>query len=148
MAEGSVHPDPAAARPLNKRQRAKAATRQKVLDAGKALFETVGYEAATIRAIAARAGMSTGAVFANFDDKRALYVAAFGHPPLTPEQGRALLLAARRVITAKNADWESANFDDNLTAAYSAIESALGDLSQEEPLVYEMGDDGVLRGLL
>lgn len=94
MADGTIRP-PAEAMPLNKRKAAKAATRQKVLDAGKALFETVGYEAATIRAIAGRAGMSTGAVFANFKDKRDLYVAAYGHPPLTPEQGRDLLIQSR-----------------------------------------------------
>lgn len=63
---------------LNKRQLAKAATRQKVLDAARKLWATPGsYERGTIRAIAREAGMSTGAIFANFDDKAALYAAAF-----------------------------------------------------------------------
>ncbi len=63
---------------LNKRQRAKALTRQKVLDAARKLWATPGsYERGTIRAIAQEAGMSTGAIFANFEDKAALYAAAF-----------------------------------------------------------------------
>lgn len=80
---------------LNRRQAAKLRTRQRVLDAGRRLFREVGYEAATIRRIVAIAGMSTGALFANFTDKRDLYVAAFGHPPLTPEQGLDLVDALR-----------------------------------------------------
>lgn len=63
------------ARP-NRRARAKAATTQKVLDAGKRLFEAVGYEKATIRDIAKEAGMSTGAVFANYENKAELYQVA------------------------------------------------------------------------
>lgn len=83
---------------LNLRQKAKAATRQKVLNAAENLFETVGYKAATIRDIARDTGMSTGAVFANFDDKDALYLAIYGHPALTPEQGRHLAAALRRAV--------------------------------------------------
>lgn len=75
------------------RKQRKARTREKILAAGKALFERDGYKAATIRGIAAEAGMSTGAVFANFTDKDDLYVALYGHKPITPEQGRALMEA-------------------------------------------------------
>ncbi|WP_374514003.1 TetR family transcriptional regulator [Brevundimonas sp.] len=60
---------------LNRRQAAKVRTRQKVLDAARALFAERGYEAATIRDIAKGAGMSTGAVFANFQDKAELFEA-------------------------------------------------------------------------
>ncbi|WP_439954411.1 TetR/AcrR family transcriptional regulator [Brevundimonas naejangsanensis] len=91
-------PDLAAAEPparLNRRQAAKRRTRQRVLAAATDLFNDVGYAKGTIRAIAKRAGMSTGAVFANFIDKDDLYVAAFGHPPLTPEQGLRLAAALR-----------------------------------------------------
>lgn len=80
---------------LNRRQAAKLRTRQRVLAAATDLFKDVGYAKGTIRAIAKKAGMSTGAVFANFDDKDDLYVAAFGHPPLTPEQGLRLAAALR-----------------------------------------------------
>jgi len=60
---------------LNRRQAAKVRTRQKVLDAARALFAARGYEPATIRDIASGAGMSTGAVFANFQDKAELFEA-------------------------------------------------------------------------
>lgn len=59
-------------KPLNRRQQSKLQTRQKVLDAGRTLFMKGGYEKATIRDIAKKAGMSTGAVFANFEDKKDL----------------------------------------------------------------------------
>ncbi|HEY3798619.1 MAG TPA: TetR/AcrR family transcriptional regulator [Caulobacteraceae bacterium] len=45
------------------------ATRRRVLDAAHALFEDVGYEAATIRSIAKRAGVSVGSVFSSFTSK-------------------------------------------------------------------------------
>ncbi|CAN5265765.1 TetR/AcrR family transcriptional regulator [soil metagenome] len=60
---------------LNRRQAAKVRTRQKVLDAARGLFAERGYEPATIRDIARAAGMSTGAVFANFQDKAELFEA-------------------------------------------------------------------------
>ena len=44
-----------------------------VLAAARRLFSEQGYEGATIRDIAAEAGMSTGAVFANFTDKSDLF---------------------------------------------------------------------------
>ena len=56
-----------------RRAQAKQQTRTKVLAAARHLFSEVGYEGATIRDIAATAGMSTGAVFANFTDKSDLF---------------------------------------------------------------------------
>ena len=69
-------PDIETARP-NRRQAAKIRTRGKVLAAARALFAERGYDAATIRDIAREAGMSTGAVFANFQDKAELFEAVF-----------------------------------------------------------------------
>lgn len=66
---------PAGGPRLNRRQAAKVRTRQKVLDAARDLFSERGYEPATIRDIAKGAGMSTGAVFANFQDKAELFEA-------------------------------------------------------------------------
>ena len=63
----------AGARPLNRRQVAKQRTRGKVIEAARNLFAQRGYDAATIRDIAREAGMSTGAVFANFQDKSELF---------------------------------------------------------------------------
>lgn len=62
---------------LNRRQEAKARTRAKVMKAARELFGELGYDGATIRDIAKRAGMSTGAVFANFTDKTDLFEAIY-----------------------------------------------------------------------
>jgi AcrR family transcriptional regulator len=62
-----------AARPMTRRAMAKQNTRDALIGAGKELFAERGYEAATVRDIASRAGLSTGAVFANFDDKAHLF---------------------------------------------------------------------------
>src|SRR5258706_11691429 len=56
-----------------RRALAKQQTRAKVLASARRLFSEQGYEGATIRDIAAAAGMSTGAVFANFSDKSDLF---------------------------------------------------------------------------
>jgi AcrR family transcriptional regulator len=58
---------------LTRRAIAKQRTRQRLLAAARRLFVTRGYEAATIRDIAAEADLSTGAVFANFTDKADLF---------------------------------------------------------------------------
>jgi len=58
---------------MTRRAQAKQITYDKVLQAAKRLFIARGYEASTIRGIAAEAGMSTGAVFANFTDKTDLF---------------------------------------------------------------------------
>lgn len=63
----------AEARPLTRRAIAKLHTRQIVMEAAKRLFTERGYDEATVRDIAAAAGMSTGAVFANFTDKADLF---------------------------------------------------------------------------
>jgi len=47
----------------------KEETRRRVLDAARELFEEIGYDAATIREIARRAGVSTGSVFTSFPSK-------------------------------------------------------------------------------
>lgn len=62
-----------AAKPPTRRTLAKLQTRAKVMAAARKLFSEQGYEGATIRDIAAVAGMSTGAVFANFADKADLF---------------------------------------------------------------------------
>lgn len=59
----------------NRRQQSKLRTRRKVMEAARRLFALRGYEAATVREIAREAGMSTGAVFANFQDKADLFEA-------------------------------------------------------------------------
>lgn len=51
------------------RQAQKAATRQRVLDAARHLFETMGYEETTVRSIAREAGVAVGSVFTTFASK-------------------------------------------------------------------------------
>jgi len=70
---GSIHGDQADVRVPTRRALAKQQTRAKVIAAARRLFSESGYEGATIRDIAAEAGMSTGAVFANFTDKADLF---------------------------------------------------------------------------
>lgn len=65
--------DDTAVKAPTRRALAKQQTRAKVLAAARRLFSEQGYEGATIRDIAAAAGMSTGAVFANFTDKSDLF---------------------------------------------------------------------------
>lgn len=48
-------------------------TRARVIDAARRLFSERGFEPATVRDIAAAAGLSTGAVFAHFTDKNDLF---------------------------------------------------------------------------
>jgi AcrR family transcriptional regulator len=57
----------------SRRAEAKARTRHLLVKAARALFMERGYEAATLRDIAARANLSTGAVFASFSDKAELF---------------------------------------------------------------------------
>lgn len=78
----------------NRRKVQKAATREKVLSAARVVFAG-GYEQATIRGIASAADVSTGAIFASFPDKAALYKAVYGFPPISPETGAVLLRALR-----------------------------------------------------
>ena len=78
------------------RQTKKRETREKLIGTAKIVFGTLGYEAATIRDIANTAGLSTGAIFANWKGKAELYREVYGHDPITPEQGRKLVSALQR----------------------------------------------------
>lgn len=51
------------------REQQKQATRGRVMDAARDLFDHVGYEETTIRAIAEKAGVSVGSVFTTFSSK-------------------------------------------------------------------------------
>ena len=59
-----------------RRQRQKAETRSLILDAARALFEERGFDGATMRAVAAKAEVGLGTIFAHFPDKGALLIAA------------------------------------------------------------------------
>ena len=53
------------------------ATRQRILEAATGLFQRRGFEAATMREIAAEAGMATGAAYYYFDSKDAIVLAFY-----------------------------------------------------------------------
>lgn len=66
---------------IHKRAASKAQTREKVIAAARFMFTEVGYFDTTIRDLAQRIGMSTGAVFSTVPDKETLWTEAVGGPP-------------------------------------------------------------------
>lgn len=60
-----------------RREQAKDETRRIILETAYSLFEEVGYEKATMRTLAARAGVGIGTIFQHFRNKPALLVATF-----------------------------------------------------------------------
>jgi AcrR family transcriptional regulator len=101
-ADCSTPPVTKGAAKMTDREHSSARTRDAVLSAAEAEFETSGYGATTIRGIASRAGLSTGAVFTHFTSKADLYCAVYGHQPVTPEEGRALRLEVEVLRRALN----------------------------------------------
>jgi AcrR family transcriptional regulator len=55
-------------------------TRQKILDCGRDEFLQRGFEGASLRAIAKAAGVTTGAIYGYFPDKKALFDALVAYP--------------------------------------------------------------------
>ena len=64
-----VHRAPGGVVQLSVRKSQKEATRQRVLDAARELFETKGYDETTVREIARQAQVSVGSVFTTFTSK-------------------------------------------------------------------------------
>src|SRR3954469_10540969 len=67
----------------DKRERTRAA----LLAAARALVREKGHERTTLEEVAARAGMTTGAIYGNFKNREELFI-ALGHeywPPVKPE---------------------------------------------------------------
>jgi AcrR family transcriptional regulator len=58
-----------AAGPISARHTQKQATRNRVIEAARELFDTQGYQGTTIREIASHAGVSVGSVFTTFASK-------------------------------------------------------------------------------
>ncbi len=105
-----------APRPRHERR---AETVARVLDAASALFEERGYSAVSVADIAARAGYTTGAVYANFSNKDALFLAVLdrrvGHHVAalldayrsgsTPEEGLASVAALYEQRLHEQFEW-------------------------------------------
>ena len=94
--------------PTSLRAQSKQKTRRRVLDAARQLFMERGYEAATIRDIAAQAGLSTGAVFASFIDKTDLFNAVMAED------------FQRQVEALRDASAPDAKVDDAIMAVFAA----------------------------
>lgn len=94
--------------PTSLRAQSKLKTRHRVLEAARRLFMERGYEAATIRDIAAAAGMSTGAVFASFLDKIDLFNAVMAED------------FQRQVEQLKRIENPAASVDDAVLAIFKA----------------------------
>ena len=62
--------------PPTRRQRQKAATRHRILDAARSLFEQHGFDGTKMRTVATEAGVATGTIFTHFPDKGALLIDA------------------------------------------------------------------------
>jgi AcrR family transcriptional regulator len=62
-------------------------TRAKLLEAARALIREKGYENTTLEGIAARAGMTTGAIYGNFKNREELFIALAQTywPPIKPQ---------------------------------------------------------------
>lgn len=86
----------------------KAATRAAILEAARTEFEAVGFDAATIRGIAARAGVAVGTVMAQGDKRELLHAALF-------ESLEQVLAAAIAALTNTPAH-DAAAVDDALDA--------------------------------
>lgn len=65
----------------------RARTRAKLLEATRELIREQGYERTTLREVAQRAGMTSGAIYGNFRDRDELFMALADAywPPLTPQ---------------------------------------------------------------
>lgn len=121
----SATPEPPEPRRENKRARAKAATRQKLIEGAARMFADTPYAQVTIRKLAAEIGMSTGAVFANFDGKADLWRAAMGsEPPLDGPALRAapdMLQALLQLLTLRPSNWLE---DEEAATAWRAAAAA------------------------
>ena len=70
----------------------RADVRERVLSAGRAVFGEVGYQKATLDAIAGRAGFSKGAVYSNFAGKDDLFLTLLQHEVAEMRDALALAL--------------------------------------------------------
>jgi AcrR family transcriptional regulator len=73
----------------------RARTRTKLLAAARELIREQGFERATLREVARRAGMTSGAIYGNFRDRDDLFIALGDAywPPLKPQVAAAATLA-------------------------------------------------------
>ncbi|MGA2211583.1 MAG: TetR family transcriptional regulator [Acidimicrobiales bacterium] len=72
--------------PLTSRAARRAATQARILDAARQEFGDHGFEAATVRGVASRAGVDPSLVLQHYGSKAALFTAAIRLPPGEPQE--------------------------------------------------------------
>ncbi|HVM53912.1 MAG TPA: TetR/AcrR family transcriptional regulator [Acidimicrobiales bacterium] len=105
------------------REEKKAATRKRLLDAAAAVVAKQGAMAASLDAIAERAGLTKGAVYSNFDSKLDLLIELHEHVP-GPQVGNDL------TVDRPVAD-QIAEFGDQIPAAIRSVSKRAWDLTLE-----------------
>ncbi|MFJ6752715.1 MULTISPECIES: TetR family transcriptional regulator [unclassified Streptomyces] len=143
--------------PAGPRRRDAQGTRLLLLDAAADLFAERGYEAATVRDIAARAGVNQALLFRYFGSKKALLtevMARGGQEQLrtTPAE-RLFEVALRGMLTNRGKEASDRSLEVYLRSIGSGDEAAdtlnaLGDEYAEVLATLSKADDGALRAEL
>lgn len=134
--------------PDSRRAQAKAKTRAHILATAKALFLEKGYHSTTMRDVAKAAGMSTGAIFANWEGKDALYREIYGHDPVDAEAGRRAFILLRALVYAADIPAETVDVAASVGVvadeAQALLEAhdfpALPEEQRLDPDSYTLGD--------
>lgn len=95
MTQSTADPQPTTARAARR-----AATQARILDAARQEFGDRGFEAATVRGVASRAGVDPSLVLQHYGSKSALFTAAIQLPPGEPEEAADHLAEVLKVRAA------------------------------------------------
>src|ERR687890_1435571 len=82
----------------------RAATRRALLGAARELFAEGGYHATAAGEVVGRAGLTRGAMYHHFEDKRDLFRAVIEE--VEAELDGIVLVEARRVLSGASSEWE------------------------------------------
>jgi AcrR family transcriptional regulator len=106
-------------------------TRAKLLEAARSLIREKGYEHTTLEEIAARAGMTTGAIYGNFKNRDDLFI-ALGQTYWAPIKPRVKPGASFTDVMRAMADATIAAIPDRATAAVGRLTGLAYTLSHED----------------
>lgn len=133
-------------------------TRQNIMDAALFVFSKVGYDAARLKDIAARAGVTRGAIYHHFSDKADLYctIVAEAWDRIIPliqdsiDEGGSMLEIISRIFirkmiyTAKNDTFRAVN---ELTLFKTSLSPELADGIKHKRDGFREGVEGVARAV-
>jgi AcrR family transcriptional regulator len=109
----------------------RARTRTKLLEAARMLIREKGHEAATLEAIAERAGMTTGAIYGNFKNREDLFV-ALAHAYWAPIKPRVNAGASFADVMAAIADATIAAIPDRQSVVVGRLTGMAYAIGNEE----------------